>query len=296
MLPPLRKTSVLTIWKFEIAPTSYEGPQRHIPVTAVTSIFGEMPASGVPPDLQFMNHALYFLAGPSRHPIADTRPRTRLLTLRDTAALLDLEHAKWTQDQAASPADLQARIVAHPGLSMGSFCPRSGELLASLFMKPVPDDFARRVDTWHDALRLPVPARSRSLFGISLSSRAPAGVNALLQFFWPRALRAGWRHIYLGSPVPGLSEWLARHPRGHVRDYVQARRQGLPLDPQLRYYHRRGFTRIVAVKPGYFPHERSLDHGVLLRGTVPLSSLGPLWRLLPLTATERITSPLAALL
>ena len=93
---------------------------------AVTSIFSEMPASGVHPDLQFMNHALYFLAGPSRHPIADTRPHTRLLTLRDTAALLDLEHAKWTQDQAASPADLQARIAAHPGLSMGSFCPRSG--------------------------------------------------------------------------------------------------------------------------------------------------------------------------
>jgi hypothetical protein len=31
-------------------------------------------------------------------------------------------------------------------------------------------------------------------------------VDALLQFFWPRALRAGWRHIYLGSPVPGLSD------------------------------------------------------------------------------------------
>jgi hypothetical protein len=77
---------------------------------------------------------------------------------------------------------------------------------------------------------------------------------------------------------------------------VQARRQGLPLDPQLRYYHRRGFTRIVAVKPGYFPHARSLDHGVLLRGSVPLASLGPLWRSLPLTATERITRRLAGLL
>ena len=241
-----------------------------------------------------MNHALHFLAG--RDAIEDEHPRVRFLALRDTAALLDLEHAKWTPDQAATAAELQARIARHPQLSMGSFCPRSGRLLASLFLKPVPNDFAHRVATWDEAVRLPPPERTRSLFGISLSSREPAGVDALLRFFWPRALLAGWRYIHLGSPVPGLSDWLERQPGGAVHDYVHAQRQGLPLDPQLRYYHRRGFTRILAVKPGYFPHARSLDHGVLLRGTVPLSGLGPLWPALGPSATGRITAQLAGLL
>jgi hypothetical protein len=219
-------------------------------------------------------------------------PLTRFLTAQDIPALLGLEHEKWAEDQAASEPELRQRITAYPNLSVGSFCPRSGRLMASLFLKPVPDDFAQRVERWDDALRLPVPLRSRSLFGISLSSREPAGVDALLRFFWPIALYAGWRHIYLGSPLPGLSEWQARHPAGQVEDYVMARRRGRPLDPQLRYYHRRGFTRIMAIKPGYFPHERSLDHGVLLRGTIPLSALAPLWRSLPLASIQRFTGRL----
>ena len=239
-----------------------------------------------------MQQANQILA-PSAWPSAtDRAPLTRFLTPQDIPALLELEHEKWTTEQAATEPELWQRITAFPNLSLGSFCARSGRLMASLFLRPVPDDFARRVNSWDDALQLPMPLRSRSLFGISLSSREPAGVDALLRFFWPISLYAGWRHIYLGSPLPGLAEWQSRHPMRRVEDYVMARRQGLPLDPQLRYYHRRGFTRIVAVKPGYFPHERSQDHGVLLRGTVPLSALAPLWRSLPLPTIQRFTGRL----
>ena len=243
-----------------------------------------------------MNPSLPVVAPPPRRAATSTRPHTRLLALHDTDALLALEHAKWAPHQAATAEQLQARIRAHPALSLGSFCARSGQLLASLFLKPVPDDFARHVDTWDDAVRLPAPARSRSLFGISLSSRDPAAVDALLHFFWPRALQGGWRHIYLGSPVPGLAHWITRKSGGSPEQYVRATRQGLPLDPQLRYYHQRGFRSIVALKPGYFPHERSLDHGVLRRGTVPLSTAGAVWKCLPLGLTRRITGRLTALL
>lgn len=232
----------------------------------------------------------------TRRPAAGERPLARFLVTDDIPALLDLENEKWTEDQAATATELQQRITAFPNLSLGSFCPRSGRLMASLFMKPVPDDFARRVDCWQSALSLRIPLRSHSLFGISLSSRAPEGVDALLEFFWPISLHVGWRHIYLGSPVPGLSSWLSRHPSQDVADYVHARRGGLPLDPQLRYYHGRGFTRIVAVKPSYFPHDRSLNYGVLLRGTIPLSAIAPLWRQIPLAATQSLTGRLTALL
>jgi hypothetical protein len=224
------------------------------------------------------------------------RPYARLLTPNDLPVLMELEHEKWEVRQAASQADLLARIEAYPELALGAFCSRTGRLLASLFLKPVPDDFAQHADTWQDCVDAHAPSESTALFGISLSSRDAAGVTALFAFFWPRALKRGWRHVYLGSPVPGLRAWLKRNPQGRVEDYVHARRAGRPLDPQLRYYRGRGFGKIVGVMPGYFPHERSLDYGVLLRGTIPLSTLAPIWRRLPMKWISRVTMPLVDML
>lgn len=243
-----------------------------------------------------MDQTFRFLSQIAIRPLADERVHARFLTDRDLPALLELEQEKWTDVQAASRAQLQARIDAHPDLAVGAFCSRSGRLLASLFMRPVADDFHRCVATWEDCTLLPSPATGTTLFGISLTSRDQAGVTALLKFFWPYALKRGWRYIYLGSPVPGLRDWMAAHPEGHVEDYVHARRRGLPLDPQLRYYASRGFDKIVSIKRDYFPHERSLDYGVLLRGTVPLSILRPVWSALALPTIQRIAHPLAALL
>ncbi|WP_197328991.1 hypothetical protein [Ralstonia syzygii] len=243
-----------------------------------------------------MDRDLLFPAPVTAYPIVNQQAHARRLTHRDLSALLELEHEKWDSRQAASRVDLRARIDAHPDLAVGAFCQATGRMLASLFMKPVADNFHRHVRTWKDCVQIPAPRRSTSLFGISLSSRSQAGVDAILRFFWPHALKRGWRHIYLGSPVPGLRDWLQSRRHAPVEAYVRARRAGLPIDPQLRYYRSRGFTKIVAVKPGYFPHERSLDYGVLLRGTVPLSTLAPLWAALPLASVQRVTRPLAALL
>jgi hypothetical protein len=209
---------------------------------------------------------------------------------------MELEREKWNDVQAASADDLCARIDAFPDLAIGAFCTRSGRLLASLFMRPVADDFYRHVQTWDDCLHAPLPSASSTLFGISLSSRNCDGVTALLNFFWPLALKCGWRHIYLGSPVPGLREWREANPDRSVDDYVRATRRGMPLDPQLRYYRSRGFTKVVCAKPNYFPHERSLDYGAILRGTVPLSALAPLWAALPEPCVRRVTRALSALL
>jgi len=243
-----------------------------------------------------MNRTLHFLSPLSFHPLFDERVHARFLTHRDLPALIELEQEKWTDVQAASRAQLSARIDAYPELAVGAFHTQSGRLLASLFMRPVASDFHLRIKTWQDCTLLPAPRSSSTLFGVSLTSRDQAGVTALLKFFWPYALKHGWRHIYLGSPVPGLRDWMKTHPEGRVEDYVHARRGGMPLDPQLRYYSSRGFAKIVSIKRDYFPHERSLDHGVLLRGTVPLSMLRPLWSALPLPSIQRIARPLAALL
>jgi hypothetical protein len=203
------------------------------------------------------------------------------LTLQDVDALLSLEQEKWAPSQAASAHELTRRIETYPQLSIGAFCPRTGILLASLFLKPAPIDLARREMSWNECVESPVPRRATALFGISLSSRALAGVDAILKFFWPIALAGGWRYVYLGSPIPGLRDWLDRNPDKRVADYVQLRRNGAPRDPQLCYYHEHGFRTIIRITRGYFPHHGSLDYGVILRGTIPLSILAPLCRRLP---------------
>lgn len=224
-------------------------------------------------------------------------PQARFLGLEDIPQLMQLEARQWTAEQAADESALRDRILAHPDLCVGAFCPQTGQALASLFMKPVCRDAVAASRSWQDcaaqSLRAP---HTRSLFGISLTSVDPQAACQLIRFFWPHALRQGWQDIYLGSPVPGLRRALqeGRAPDAHA--YVHSRRSGLPVDAQLRYYHRKGFREIVGVRPDYFPHFDSLDHGVLLRGRIPLAGAWPLWRVVPFTLLRRAANWAGALL
>ncbi|MNY73800.1 hypothetical protein D3C86_2126710 [compost metagenome] len=69
---------------------------------------------------------------------------------------------------------------------------------------------------------------------------------------------------------------------------MRSEHKGLPLDPQLRYYFKKGFRKIVAINDNYFPHERSLDFGVLILGKVPLSGLSFIWKRVPLPWLQRM--------
>lgn len=215
-----------------------------------------------------------------------TSINVRLLQTHDIPCLLVLEHKKWSEGQAASAEAMAQRIAAHPELCMGAFCPHTGEALASLFLKPISDAQLQSARTWADCAEVGSPHGTppgRDLFGISLSSICPQGVEAIFAYFWPRALKAGWRQVYLGSPVPGLARWRSGEPHAPAESYVYATCRGRPQDPQLRYYWQKGFKTIVACKADYFPHPASLDYGAVLRGRIPLSRLAPLWRLVPLS-------------
>ena len=140
--------------------------------------------------------------------------QTRFLALQDIPSLLRLEARQWTPDQAASEEMLVHRITSHPELCVGSFCPHTGEAVSSLFMRPIQDQDLARLQSWADGAQVDAaPAAStRSLFGISLTSVNPDGAWGLITFFWPYALRQGWRDIYLGSPIPGLRQALRQEP------------------------------------------------------------------------------------
>lgn len=209
----------------------------------------------------------------------------RFLRPEDAEELVKLEQMKWDEEgQAADGAEMAARIQAYPQLSIGAFDTTDGAALASLFMKPITMGELHAAATWSDCARVEtaVPAATRSLFGISLSSVDADAVAAILEFFWPYALKDGWRDIYLGSPMPGLRAWKRVNPDTPAEVYMRDERHGLPRDPQLRYYHGKGFKDIVSCKPDYFPHSASLDYGAVLRGRIPLSAGAPLWRLVPL--------------
>lgn len=227
---------------------------------------------------------------------------TRFLQLADVPALLALEMRQWTARQAADAATLAKRIETYPGLCIGAFCADTGEALASLFMKPTTREAVERAHCWEDCAHLAEPAQPRkptrrhSLFGISLTSVDGDAAWSLIRFFWPHALKQGWREIYIGSPIPGFRKARNLEWQLDPEHYARSRRGRLPQDPQLRYYHRKGFKEIVAVRPSYFPHEASLDHGAVLRGRVPLSELSPLWRQLPLPLLQRFSRLVTALL
>lgn len=221
----------------------------------------------------------------------------RFLHAADIEALLLLEQCKWSESQRADRVTLLERIEQYPNLCVGAFDPQN-RALASLFLKPITPRTVHEATTWADCIRAEGEFSTHvgSLFGISFSSRNPAAARALLSFFWPHLLKLGCREIYLGSPMPGLRTWRTAHPAGDVHGYARQRSRGLPIDPQLRYYHARGFKTVVGVKEGYFPHEASMDCAAVLHGRIPLAFFAPLWRRLPLPWVAGVTRALKRLL
>jgi hypothetical protein len=212
----------------------------------------------------------------------------RFLRQDDIPQLLALEERQWEPQQRASAQAMAQRIARYPELSAGVFCLNTGAAVASVFAKPISKSAMQHVSSWDECAALPADApghqepKADSLFGISLTSVHPRSAEAMIALILPYALKQGWRYVFLGSPMSGLRTALGKQPTLQAQDYAHSRSKGVPLDPQLRYYHRMGFTKVVSVLPGYFPHERSLDYGAIIRADVPLSQLNWLWQFLPL--------------
>ncbi|GIZ50909.1 hypothetical protein [Noviherbaspirillum aridicola] len=218
----------------------------------------------------------------------------RYLGERDLPVLLELERAKWEPGQAADGESLARRIRDYPELSIGAFCGTSGRALASLFMRPVNPAVFSAPTRWAQAAlgHEECGSDTHSLFGISLSSSHAEAVEEIFRFFYPRALKAGWRDIFLGSPIPGFRRARLAEPGLPVWRYVHGRKRfhpSLPRDPQLAYYHAKGFREIVSIQQDYFPHPASLDYGVILRCAIPLSRPRRLWRITPMRVLEPLS-------
>jgi hypothetical protein len=227
-----------------------------------------------------------------RHELETDNLIVRHLVASDIDQLIALENKKWEENQAASKETILKRIKKYPKLCVGAFDKTDETIKASLFMKPIIKYDLQKKYSWVEFSDLNDQVgdeKTAMLFGTSLSSCDSAAVQAILHFFLPQAIKAGWREIYLGSPIPGFQRWLLNNPEGSVEDYVRSARRGLPLDPQLRHYHKMGFKKIVSIKPDYFPHEGSLNHGVFISANIPLSNVKPL-RMLPVQWLQVLAS------
>jgi len=84
------------------------------------------------------------------------------------------------------------------------------------------------------------------------------------------ALEQGIRSVFLGSPVPGFAKARQQEPELSLQTYVSRTRSdkrggsAVPADPQLYYYHQRGFNQILAAHENYFEHAAALNCAALL--------------------------------
>lgn len=215
----------------------------------------------------------------------------RNLTVADIPNLLELESRKWEDDQSASAEMMYSRIMAYPDLCTGAFSREDGSILASSFLKPSSRESVLTGQNWAEMAEInPSPADRdmRYLFGISLSSSDKHAVYNMYRYIVPHLVRCGYKSIFLGSPVPGLREWISKYPGKDIeKDYIFKKRNNLPVDPQLRYYHLRGFNRIVSFKKDYFPHYKAMDCGAVLECTLPFSYVYPIGQMVPLKRLHR---------
>jgi len=191
----------------------------------------------------------------------------RNLRLSDLDRVVEMERAKWDHEQAATAEELFDRIDQLPHLAAGAFDRDGDRLLASMFARPVTMATVHEAENWRACAYapLPPPGSTDCLFGVSLTSTSSSAAVALFRSFLPQLAVLGYRNLYGGSTVPGLREWIKANPEASPTAYARATNDdGMPLDRQLRYYYLNGFTRIVAVKPSYFPHPQSLDYGVVI--------------------------------
>jgi hypothetical protein len=203
----------------------------------------------------------------SVHTVGGNDIEVRHLRLSDLDQLVEMERAKWDDEQAATAQQLRERIDQLPQHSAGAFAEDEDRLLASMFARPVTMETIREAESWRACAYAPLPPRGSTdcLFGVSLTSMNSSAAEALFRSFLPQLGELGYRNLYGGSTVPGLREWIKANPEGSPTSYVRGTNDdGTPLDRQLRYYYLNGFTTIVSVKPNYFPHPQSLDYGAVI--------------------------------
>lgn len=201
----------------------------------------------------------------------DYHVSVRHLLESDMPELLRLEQEKWGP-QSATRKMLVSRLTLLQGYCWGAF--RDDVLVSSLFCMRRSEVSILEARTWAQAcdngLATSHDVSQRAIFGISLTGSDLKGTRAILERLALELRSEDISAVYLGTPLPRLGDWLDANPDGDPASYTAKIKlfpdgRRLPTDPQLSYYYQLGFHTVVAVRPNYFPHERSRDWAAVIR-------------------------------
>ena len=202
----------------------------------------------------------------------------RRLRESDIPELLRLEDEKWGS-HGATRNMLVSRLALLEGYCWGAF--RADMLVSSLFCMRRSENSILEAKTWAQAcdngLASSHDVSQGAVFGISLTGSDLKGTRAILDRLALELKSESVNAVYLGTPLPRLGDWLDSNPDGDPASYTAKTKlfpdgRRLPVDPQLSYYYQLGFRTVVAVRPHYFPHERSRDWAAVIRHVVNLGA------------------------
>ena len=219
---------------------------------------------------------------------------TRLLKEADVPSLRELEIEKWGVNGFTNE-NLQSIIKLAPEYSWGYFDQTSHKILGSCFVMGKSKDQILNSKDWFETtdngFATSHDKKSKTWFGMSLSSSNDEAVLAILIEVLSKVLKDGIKEIYLGAPITGFHNWARKNPNQTVNDYIKLFRtsnnKNKHIDPLLAYYMHYGFE-IVCAKENYFPYESADNYGVLIKFKNPIWFLSPIIKLIPKSIFEKI--------
>lgn len=225
---------------------------------------------------------------------------TRLVTKADIPALRKLEVEKWGVNGFTNE-NLESIIKLAPEYSWGYFDQSSGKALGSCFVMGKSKEKIINSKDWFETTdngnATSHNKKSKTWFGMSLSSSHDDAVLAILVDVLTKVLKDGIKEVYLGAPISGFHKWSEKNPNKSVNDYIKLfktfNNKNVHIDPLLAYYMQYGF-KIVCVKENYFPYESAHNYGVIIKYKNPVWFLGPIMKLIPSNIFNKVMKKIAS--
>jgi hypothetical protein len=193
----------------------------------------------------------------------------RPASLIDVPELVELEKNVWGEN-AASRFQLISRIEIFPEGNILAFY--EGKMVGYLSFEYVTNVVTKECFSWDEITDYGTIVKSHQpqekyMYGISLSvhktmSGQQLGFGLTLQA-WINMILNNKKGIFIGSRMPGFSNYKKRYPEITPEEYIRLKRHGKLRDPELRMYEKDGVCAIK-VLPEYFPDPPSENYGVLL--------------------------------
>lgn len=201
---------------------------------------------------------------------ASNNNQLRLGAVSDVDEMIRLERLVWPTEIRASREAFLSRL-AHFSAGVIGACVanRLVGLSTSMMITWAPGDELKSWEsvTDHGMIGTHRPDGT-ALYVVSIGAEKSTNLTgigaALIQAQVSLSQRLGLKHIVLGSRAPGYREW-RNTTGGSIDEYVLQRgKDGLSLDPLLRFFTRQGFSIQRTISEYMENDPESLNYGVIM--------------------------------